>query len=203
MGRAAVDGLAQHDSWEGADERKPSSAKAQQGSTTRRNSWVAPSPAARLLPVWQRLGAEVRTGAPAPLRTGLTLNGMRWLDSSLGRCHNFLEVRGSNHAQVTGTLAAARELSVSSIHSTPKFLSAIQKQSCRQVPPCLVPSGGEPCWQVSWMIGKRLRSTRTKLPHLRNQSLLRRTHAALPRATGVGSKAGAAIHRPVAPGELE
>jgi hypothetical protein len=203
MGRAAVDGLAQHESWDGAGERKPSSASAQQSGSTRRNSWVPPSPAARLLAAWQRLGAEIQTEAPAPLRTGLTQKGMCWLDSPPGRCHNFLEVRGSNQAQVTGALAAAWDLSVSSIRSTPKFLSAIHKQSRRQVPPGLILSGGEPCWWDSRVTRTKLRSTRTKLLQLSNHSLFGRTHAALPRATEVDSNAGAAIHRSVAPGESE
>ncbi len=190
MGRAAVDGLAQHDSWDGADERKPSSAGAQQGGTTQRNSRVPLFPAARLLAAWQQLGAEVQTEAPVPVMTGLTLNGMCWLDSPPGRCHNFLEVRGSSHAQVAGILAAAWDLSVNSIRSTPKFLSAIHKQSRRQVPPCLVPSGGEPCWQVSWMIRTRLRSTRTKLTQPSNQSLFRRTHVGSPEGNRGGFKSG-------------
>ncbi len=169
--------------------------------------WTTFSPAPRFLQVRQRRGAEIRTDASAPLMTGLPLTGMCWLDSPARRCHGFFEARHRNHAKSTGILAVAQEPSVISIPYSPNILSAFRWQSRRQVLPSLILGDGEPCWQDSWphrAAGNNrtsLRSTRTLPPLVGNQPSFRRTHRTLPGAAGVDSKTGAAIHRPVAPGE--
>jgi hypothetical protein len=148
--------------------------------------------------VWQRRSAEVRTDPSRPETTGLPLTGMCWFNSQPRRCHSSLQALFCNLTESTGNLAAAQEPSVISFLDSPKILSAFHRQSRRQDTPDLILSGGEPCWHRT-----SLRPMRTSSPRLDNQPSFRRTHTALPGATGVDSKTGAAIHEPVVPGELE
>ena len=162
------------------------------------NGLVASPPVAQLLCYWQPRGVGVRTVATAPPMTGLPLNGINRLDLPLRGCSSGSYGRGFG----TGTFAAARELSVGSHRvTTPRILSAIREQNHRQVLPGLASGGGEPVLQASRTMRTSLRPARTKPPQLGNQSTFHRTQAALPGATGVDSRMGAAIHRPVAPGE--
>ncbi len=189
--------LAQRDCRCPAGERQPPSGYRWPRVNTRRQSRVNLSPAARLQEAWQRRGAKIRTVASAPKMTGLSLNGMRWLDTSPRRCQKSLS--GQAYRSLTGKLAAAREPAVVSIQLTPNILSAIDQQVCRLFPPYLLPGSGEPFRQSL----TSLRSMRTVSPELGNQQSFRRTHSALPGATGVDPSTGAAVHQTVAPEESE
>jgi len=127
---------------------------------------------------------------------------------SARRCHRSRVTRHIGLSKSTGTLAAAQDPSVISIRYLPNILSGFRWQNRRQVSPSLVLGSGEPRWQNSWPPHRAagnnlasLRPTRTLPPLVGDQPSFRRTHRALPGATGVDSKTGAAIHRPVAPGE--
>ncbi len=187
MSRAAVSLVAQCARRDRAEDRKQSSVGRRRGIT---RQGVALFPAARLLRAWQRRGAEIRTDASVPKMTGLTLNGMRWLDFSPRRCHRFFRGQGHIHRVFSRKLAAAREPAVGSTLVTPNILSAIDQQVCRRVLPCLLPGGGESFRQNF----TSLRSTRTVSPKLGNQQSFRRSHSALPGATGVDPSTGAAVH---------
>ncbi len=170
--------------------------------------WATFSLAPPVLRVWQRREVEIRTDASAPLKTGLPLTGMCWLDSPRRRCRHSFEVCHNNSGKPTGILAAAQEPSGISVCYSSNILSAFRWQNRRQVSPGLILGGGDPCWLNPWpphraAENKRtsLRSTRILPPPEGNQPSLRRTHTALPGAAGVDSKTGAAIHRPVAPEE--
>jgi hypothetical protein len=170
------------------------------GCSTLDDPQVEHVPVTRLPKVRQRRLMENRTVASAPKMTGLTLTGMSRLVSRYRRCHEFLPHRRNLSASITGTLAAARELSAIPTRNLPNILSAIQVQNPRLVPPYTILGSGKPC---NFLAAKRtsLRSDRTMPPQLGNQKLPGGTHSTLPGAIGVGSKTGAAIHEPVVPGE--
>ncbi len=171
--------------------------------TIHTTSGAAPFPVAQLSRVWQRHRAGTRTDASVPRTTGQPLMGMRRVGSLPGRCQNSPSAPADNQAEFAGHVAAARELSVRSISPTPKILSAIHEQDRRKIPPCPIPSGGEPCCEHWLAVQTSLRSTRTVPPRPGHHPSSGRTHSALPGATGVDSKTGAAIHQSVAPGESE
>lgn len=183
--------VAQHKRWGVAGEPRPSSHCTRQTGTTSGDCHTVPYRIAPLRQFARRRGESFRMDSSL----GSTTSLMHRLESPC-RCH-VLDLRVWEHTRVTVAFAAAQELSVRTIRFTPKILSAIQKQDCRGVPPRMILGSGDPCFEF----GARLRPTRTIPPQLGNQLTFRRTHAALSGATGVDSKTGAAIHRPVAPGE--
>ncbi len=186
MGRAAVTRGAQQDGRGQTDEGRQSSAGTRRGGTkwTRKD---APPPAARsFLQAWQRRGAGTWADSTAPVSAGQPLNGTHRLGSLSRHCH-----------QVTRTTAAARELPLGSIRCQPRILSAIRRSNHRAIPPCLIPSSGEPREVVS-------------LCPMRTDPLNRETGTRsvgrirlFPGQPAWILKKGAAIHRPVAPGESE
>ena len=192
------------------DSRSPAEQSETSGMSTRQEkpSRIRCSPVPRLARAWQRRGAGIRTGSSAPAETGLTLNGMCWLNSLPRRCQSLREVHRSNPRKSTGILAAAREPSVVSILPSPKNLSAFYRQRRRQNSPSPILGGGEPCRRNGYPLlratprqSTSLRSMRTSSPRLGNQPMFARTHTALAGTIGVDSKTGAAIHGPVVPGE--
>ncbi len=164
---------------------------------------AAPFPVAQLSRVWHRHRAGTRTDASVPRTAGQPLMGMRRLGSLPGRCQNSLPAPAAKQAEFARDVAAAREPSVRSIPPTPQILSAIHEQDCRKIPPCPISSGGEPCCEHWLAVQTSLRSTRTVPPQPGHHPSSGRMHSALPGATGVDSKTGAAIHQSVAPGESE
>lgn len=159
-------------------------------------------PVIRLPKVRQWRLMEIRTGASAPKMTGLTLTGMRRLVFRYRRCHIFSQYRWSEFANITGALAAARELSAIPTRNLPNILSAIQVLNPRLVPPYTILGSGSPC-NFPPAKSSSLRSDRTMPPQVGNQQVSGGTHSTLPGTTGVGSKTGAAIHEPVFPGESD
>jgi len=154
--------------------------------------------------IWQRSSAGLRTDASAPRKTGLLdrLETRTCLESQgTDRCHNFAW-NTRNGTPLRASSAAAQEPTVRLTLPTPIILSAIKK-SHSKIPPGLILGGGEffPRNGVAGRMSFSLRSTRTSPPQLGNQHSFGRALLALPGATGVDSKTGAAIQRPVAPGE--
>lgn len=174
MGRAAVRRVPQRDGWGQTDERGQSGTGTRRGGTNWTRKDTPPPAARRLLQAWRRRGAGIRTDSTAPASTGQPLNGTHRVGSLSRRCH-----------QVTRKIAAARELPVGSIRCQPRILSAIRKLDHRAIPPCLIPSSGEPR-----ELNFEFVSYANRPPQPGNRHSFRRTHTALPGATGVDTKEG-------------
>lgn len=98
--------------------------------------------------------------------------------------------------EVPGSTAAAQEPSAVPTFDTPKNLSAM-KQNHSRTQPYLRLGGGHSFRKLD----TSLRSRQIVPPHLGSQLWSPGTHETLPGAAGVDTKSGAAIQRPVAPGE--
>lgn len=200
--RAAVRIVSAHDGRRLAEQRMRSSAGIRLGGTPHSPAGKMPPAAARIFQVWQRLGSEIRTDDSGRGQTGPPLNGMDGMDCHPGRCHKSLGAVARNRAEITRKLAAAREPSVDSLQGMTRTMSVIPHMCRRTNLPDLIPGGEMFLFRQNRLeMQTSLRSTRTAYPSTGKQQSFGRTHSALPGAIGVDTKKGAAIHRPVAPGE--
>ena len=147
----------------------------------------------RLLKVRQWLGMGVPTDASAPQKTGLQ---DRW-GFRPGHCLPCTDKASRNPKGVSHPGAAAQEPTLYQNLPTPIILSATVVTDHRKSLPGLLLSGGE-FFRGSLLMS--LRPART-IPPVQSHKLFRGTHLALPGIAGVDTKTGAAIQRPVIPGE--